>query len=52
MLLNMLESARAGILNPKDAAESTQQIFKLIGNMSAHLSSEQQRRGKEIEGGD
>ena len=43
-LVNMLESARAGTLNPKDAAESAQQALKLIGNASAHLSSERRRR--------
>ena len=43
-LVNMLESARAGTLTPKDAAESAQQALKLIGNVSAHLSS--QRRQK------
>ena len=43
-LVNMLESARAGTLTPKDAAESAQQALKLIGNASAHLSS--QRRQK------
>jgi len=40
-LVNVLESAWAGTLNPKDAAESAQQALKLIGSASAHLSLEQ-----------
>ena len=43
-LVNMLESARTGSLNPKDAAESAQQALKLIGNASAHISAERRRR--------
>ena len=43
-LVNMLESARAGTLNPKDAAESAQQALKLIGNASAHFSTERRRK--------
>ena len=39
-LVNMLESARSGTLNPKEAAESAQQALKLVGNVSAHLSAE------------
>ena len=37
-LVNILESARVGTHNPKDAAE--QQDLKLIGNASAHFSTE------------
>ena len=43
-LVNMLESARSGTLNPKEAAESAQQALKLVGNASAHLSAERRRR--------
>ena len=43
-LVNILESARNGILTPKDAAESAQQALKLIGNASAQLSAEQRRK--------
>ena len=43
-LVNMLESARTGSLNPKDAAESAQQALKLIGNASGHISAERRRR--------
>ena len=39
-LVNMLESARAGTLNPKNTAESAQQALKLIGNAPAHFSTE------------
>ena len=34
-LVNMLESARSGTLNPKEAAESAQQTLELVGNASA-----------------
>ena len=43
-LVNMLESAQASTLNPKDAAESAQQALKLIGNASAHFSTEQRQK--------
>ena len=33
-LINMLESARKGTLNTKEAAESAQQALKLLGNVS------------------
>ena len=46
-LVNMLESARAGTLNPKEAAESAQQALKLVSNASAHLSSERRRRASQ-----
>ena len=45
--LNMLESARAGTLNSKEAAESAQQALKLVGNASAHLSSERRHRASQ-----
>ena len=43
-LVNMLESARTGTLNPKEAAESAQQALKFVGNASAHLSTERRRK--------
>ena len=46
-LVNMLESARAGTLNPKDAAESAQQALKLVGNASAHISTERRQRASQ-----
>ena len=46
-LVNMLESARAGTLNTKDAAESAQQALKLIGNASAHISTERRQRASQ-----
>ena len=46
-LVNMLESARAGTLNPRDAAESAQQALKLVGNASAHISTERHQRASQ-----
>jgi len=40
----MLESARADTLNPKDAAESAQQVLRLVGNASAHISTERYQK--------
>ena len=37
-LINILESARKGTLNTKEAAETAQQALKLLGNASANIS--------------
>ena len=42
-LINILESARKGTLNTKEAAESAQQALKLLGNASANISMERKR---------
>ena len=43
-LINMLESARKGTLNTKEAAESAQQALKLLGNASANISRERRQK--------
>ena len=43
-LVNILESARSGSLNTRDAAEAAQQALKLLGNASAHISVERRRK--------
>ena len=39
-LVNMMESARSGSLNSRDAAESAQQALKLLQNASVYISVE------------
>jgi len=46
-LVNILESARLGTLNPKEAAESAQQALKMVGNASAHTSTERCHRASQ-----
>ena len=43
-LINILESARKGTLNTKEAAESAQQALKLLGNASANISMDRRRK--------
>ena len=43
-LINMLESARKGTLNTKEAAGSAQQALKLLGNASANISRERKQK--------
>ena len=43
-LINILESARKGTLNTKEAAESAQQALKLLGNASTNISMERRRK--------
>ena len=43
-LVNILELARKGTLNTKEAAESAQQALKLLGNASANISMERRRK--------
>ena len=48
-LVHMLESARAGTLNIKDTVETAQQALKLVGNASAHTSTERHQRASNKE---
>jgi len=43
-LLSTLEAARNGSLTPKNTAESAQLALKLLGNASAHISTEHRHK--------
>ena len=43
-LVSVLESARKGLLTPKDAAEAAQQALQLLGNASANISVERRKK--------
>jgi len=43
-LVSLLESARYGVLTPKDATETAQQALKLLGNASATISVDRHQK--------